>query len=326
MVAPLYVVALATVDANTPAEANDWLTAYAQHGEWGVISMQSAPKAVVGAARAFAGGLSAFALEDVRDLADRASGNQSLREETFLVRDYPRAVAVALIAVTAAAFASLALLAGRWLRPPTLDRRGRTLALLALAWLLPYVAFVVWWEPVNPEFWIAIWVPAAVLLAIPVSDERARSAGIVFTLVGALFIVNLAGNISPQLTEDNDYWRQRTEWYEAEVGPGDLVVTNGFIQSAYMRYFAHARVIDVDEWDLIETDLALEDIDRLIETSGADRVLFSKEVFYPASDEYSDCKPGTRPCLYIAEALRARFEPQSRIVYKSDLETVWELR
>jgi len=326
VVVPLYVVALASVDANTPSEANDWLTAYAQSGEWGVISMESAPKAVVGASRALVGGLSAFALDDVRELADRASGNQSLREETYLVRDYPRAVAVALIAVTAAAFAAMALLAARWLRRPRLDARERTLTVLSLAWLVPYVAFVVWWEPVNPEFWIAIWVPAAILIAVPLSSDARRSTGLVFTLLGALFIVNLAGNIAPQLTEDNDYWRQRTEWYEEEVQPGDLVVTNGFIQSAYMRYFANARVIDVDEWDVVETNRALDQITGLIEASDAGRVLFSKEVFDPASDEYSDCKPGTRPCLYIAEALRQRFEPRSRIVYESELETVWELR
>ncbi|MEX2226464.1 MAG: glycosyltransferase family 39 protein [Dehalococcoidia bacterium] len=325
MVVPLYLVALATVDANTPSEANEWLTDYAQSGEWGVISAQSAPKAAVGAARAFVGGLSAFALDDVRDLADRASGNQSLREETYLVRDYPRELAVVLLAASAAAVAALALLAMRWLRRPALDRPARTLALLSLAWLVPYAVFVTWWEPVNPEFWIALWVPAAILIAVPLAGDGARATGLVFILLGALFIVNLAGNIAPQLTEENDYWRERTAWYESETSPGDLVVTNGFIQSAYLRYFAHADVLDIDEWDIVETNEALEEIDDLIQASDASRVLFSKEAFLPASDEYSDCQPGTRPCLYIADALRQRFEPRSRVVYESELETVWEL-
>jgi len=325
VVLPLYAIALATVDANTPSEANDWLTAYAQSGDWGVVSAASAPKAAVGASRALAGGLFAFALDDVRDLADRASGNQSLREEAFLVRNYPPAAAVAMIALTGVIVAAMALLAARWLRRPSLDRSERALALLCLAWLLPYVAFVFWWEPVNPEFWIAIWVPAAVLLALPLSSDARRSKVLVFALIGSLFIVNLAGNIAPQLTEDNDYWRQRIEWYESNVEPGDLVVTNGFIQSAYMRYFARATVLDIDEFDLLEPQRALERIDAGIASSGAKRVLISREAFYPASDQYSECKPGIRPCLYVTDALRERFEARARVVYESELETVWEL-
>jgi hypothetical protein len=110
-VVPLYLVALAVVGATTPSQANNWLTAYAQSGTWGNAEAQSVPKAFVGAGRALVGGHFAFALGDVSDLAERASGNMSLREEMYLARDYPRPLAVALLAVVVLAGTSIAGLA-----------------------------------------------------------------------------------------------------------------------------------------------------------------------------------------------------------------------
>jgi hypothetical protein len=324
-VVPLYLVALATVHANTPSEANDWLTAYAQSGQWGNVEASSAPKAIVGAGRALVGGHFAFSLEGVRDLADRASGQQSLREETYLVRNYPGWLAGALFGAVAIAGVSLAWLAAQWLRRPTLDKRSRTLALLALAWLVPYALFVAYWEPVNPEFWIAVWAPAAILLAIPFSGTTKMLPLGVAVLLAALATVNLAGSIAPQLSDDNDYWRERTAWYEANATPADVVVTNGFIQSAYMRYFGRTNVIDIDEYRDIPVERGLMRIEERIRASGADRVLISGEVFSPADDLYSHCTMGERPCSWLASAVRERLGPASHVVFESNLETVWEL-
>jgi hypothetical protein len=325
-VVPLYIVALAVAGATTPAKANDWLTAYAQSGTWGNVDAQSAPKAVVGAGRALVGGHFAFALGGVRDLADRASGDQSLREETYLSRDYPEPLAIALLGLVAIAGVSMAMLALRWLRRPALDRRARTLAVLSIAWLVTYSVFVTWWEPVNPEFWIAIWVPAAILLALPLADAPGTAAKVaVAALLPPLLIVNLAGSILPQRFERNDYWRQRVEWYESNVRDDDLVVSNGFLESAYLRYFAHARVLDIDLYADEDVDTALTGIDEAIASSNARRVLFSSEVFRPASDAYSTCDPGAKPCLPIAAAVRDRYELRARLIASSPLEQVWQL-
>lgn len=325
-VVPVYLVALAVAGATTPSEANDWLTAYAQSGTWGNVDAQSVPKAAVGAGRALIGGHFAFALADVRDLADRASGDQSLREEAYLSRDYPKPLAVALLGLVAIAGVSMATLALRWLGRPALDGRARTLAALSIAWLVPYAVFVTWWEPVNPEFWIAVWVPAGILLALPLSDAVGTSAKVaVAALLSALLIVNLAGSIMPQRFERNDYWRERVEWYESNVTDDDLVVSNGFLESAYLRYFAHARVLDIDLYADEDVDAALAGIDEAIASSNARRVLFSSEVFRPASDAYSSCDPGVKPCLPIAAAVRDRYEPRARLIASSPLEQVWQL-
>jgi hypothetical protein len=197
---------------------------------------------------------------------------------------------------------------------------------LSLAWLAPYAVFVTWWEPVNPEFWIAIWVPAAILLALPLSRANTWNAcASVGLVVGALFVVNLAGSVLPQNSAQNDYWRERTEWYAANVNSEDLVVSNGFLQSAYLRYFAHARVLNVDLYADEDVESALGEIEDEIDSSNASRILFSSEVFAPASDPYSKCESGVKPCLPIAAAVRDRFEPRSRLIAEYPLERVWQL-
>jgi hypothetical protein len=291
-----------------------------------VVAANSLPKAVVDAGRALLGGHSAFALEDVRELADRVSGDQSLREETYLVRNYAQPLAWCMLALAGVTVVSMILVAAQWLRGPTLDRRARTLGFLAVAWLLPLVLFVTWWEPVNPEFWIAIWIPAAILLALPLSGGTDRRLdAIVGVLLASLALVTLLGGIAPQLVDENDYWRERNAWFDSQAGEGDVVVTNGFIQSAYARYFGDATVVDVDEWSNFPIDDALVEIDGALTAPGVERVLISKEAFFPATDEYSSCKAGVKPCLPLVDAFRERYEPRAHIVYESPLETVWEL-
>jgi len=327
-VAPLYLVALAVVGANTPSEANDWLTKYAQSGDWGKVSASSGPKAVVGSGRALVGAHFLFSLQRVRDRAEEVAPEKSLREEAYLVRDMPEAAAWGLLIVAGVSAASMLALLARWLAPrrPAVDARGRTLALLSLAWLVPYAVFVTWWEPVNPEFWIVVWIPAAILLGLPLSGHGGRGAALlVGALLGSLMVVNLAGSIGPQLTEQNDYWRERIAWYEAEASPDDLVVTNGFIETEYLRYFARTQVLNVDLYDKPDLEAEVNKIDAAIRAAGARRVLFSREVFAPASDAYSTCKEDVKPCTPLVDALRARYERRSKVVYDSDLETVWEL-
>jgi hypothetical protein len=53
-------------------------------------------------------------------------------------------------------------------------------------------------------------------------------------------------------------------------------------------------------------------------------VLFSKEVFYPASDEFSRCTDA-QLCDEWAPAMRDEFLPRTRIVADEQLETIREL-
>jgi hypothetical protein len=332
-IVPLYGAALATVKASTPSEAYDWLTAYAQSGEWGYIRASNLPKAIVGAGRAFIGGHFLFSLDPVRDWAEDASGGKSLREEVYLARDFPRWLAYLLAVPIIAIGGALLVLAFNWLsRWRLLERGPRTLATLCLAWLLPVVLFAFWWEPVNLEFWMAAWVPLIILLALPLaaaSGERSRriDAVVVGVLLVSLFTVNFFGSIVPQLTEDNDYWRQRIAWYEQNATEDDLILANNHSETFYLRYFTPATVIEIDvPWldNGKDSDRAFVVVnDEVADWDG--RVLISDEVFDPASDEYSSCVEGQRPCIDFVAKLREEYQPGSTVIAEDDLEKVWEL-
>src|SRR3712207_1781086 len=91
--------------------------------------------------------------------------------------------------------------------------RARVLAALCFVWLVPYVVFFIWWEPLNIEFWIAPWVPLAILLALTFSawersvQHRYLPSAVVVVLVGSLFTVNILGSVWPQHDPGDDYWR-----------------------------------------------------------------------------------------------------------------------
>jgi hypothetical protein len=288
---------------------------------------------VVGAGRAFIGGHFLFSLERFTDLADRATGGKALQEEIYLVRDFPRVATAALILLLPVAVAGFAWLASRWLWRPKLDHRATTLAVLSATWLVPAVAFAFWWEPVNPEFWMAPWVPALILLALPLTAltaKRDRTIGAIAVgaLLASLFVLNLGGSIVPQLSEENDYWRERVLWYEENATSDDLIITNGHIQTYYMRYFTRATVLDIGVPWLDadkDADVAMVEIGRTIDGWERGRVLISGEVFDPASDEYSNCEEGVRPCIDVVEEMVERYQPSAIEVDVRPLETVWQI-
>src|SRR4051812_47369721 len=143
------------------------------------------------------------------------------------------------------ALAGVAAAVRGWFAPKRRDHQARTVSLLSGAWLAAYVPFFIWWEPANPEFWIAPWIPAAILMALGLRRLPARTARIAaVTTLGAVFVVNLLGSVLPQHDASDDYWRHCADWYEREGRPGDLVIADGYIWISYLRYFAHEQVLD----------------------------------------------------------------------------------
>lgn len=319
VVVPPYAAAIVGLGFS-PGEAYDWLTGYAQSGQWGKTDATNVPKAAVGAGRALVGGHSVFALID-KDTASGALQGKLLREELFMARDTSKAAGAAVLAPVLVVLGGLAMAARGWLRGRALDDRQRTLAWLCAAWLVAYVPFFVWWEPANVEFWIAPWIAAAVLVSLALEKGGGRLVGPV--MVGALFLVNLLGSVLPLADESRDYWRERVAWYEANAGPRDLVVTDGYIWSAYVRYFGATRVLDLA--DLRDPALAREAIASRARALGAERVLLSEMVLDPGGDRYSSCEEVEEACAK-APALRAALLPGSRRLASAPLETVWELR
>lgn len=324
VVLPAYVLAIRVIGFSSPDEVLEWQTDYAQNDAWGGWGISALPKAVIGAGRSLTGGHFALSLDPARDLAYRVLPTQSLREEVFLVRDLGPASAVLLLLLVVAVLLMLAVLAAGWLRRPDLNGSARVLAVLCLSWLVPYAVFFTWWEPDNVEFWIAAWVPLAILLALPLSANgspvsRGRASGVLL-IVAVLFAVNLFGSVLPQHGLQNDYWRLRYSWYENSAKPSDMVVANDYIGASYLDYFSRAEVIYTGS--LSEPEDLGDELQRHIRTSRAQRVLFSGDAFFPAADTFSRCVNGI---CERASAAREEFLPRTHVVSDLPLEKVREL-
>jgi hypothetical protein len=332
VVAPTYVLAMAASGLQTPEEVYEWLLPPRQGVPYGVWESSNVPKALVGIGRALVGGHFAFSLDPVHEIVDDGFSDKNLREELFLVRDFPEWLALlllALIVVLALAF-SLHVLAGL-LGGTSLDDRGRLLAILCAAWLVPYVPFFAWWEPQNIEFWIAPWIPLAILFALGFSTRvhpprrgfTLPPAGVIIVI---LFCVNLWGSVWPQHDPEDDYWRVRTSWYEHNALPSDLGVTAGALAERYVRYFGPREVINVETVfpKHAGTADAISALRNRLKGAHPRRVLFSSEAFYPASDKFSRCT-NTRLCDEWAPAMREEFLPCARVLTDEPLKEVWML-
>jgi hypothetical protein len=210
-----------------------------------------------------------------------------------------------------------------------LDPELRTLAILAAAWLVPYAVLFLSWDPLNIEFWYAVWLPAAILLAIPVARPEQRPtngpAMLAAAAVAALFLVNLLGSVLPQRNEERDLWRAKASWYRAHARDDDLIVSNGYVWSAYLRYLLDAKIVDIE--DLFreassERD-ALDDLRRRIATAPG-RVLVSGEAFDAFADRRVACLDAPRTCeIAAATARELRGRCTVLAVAREPAERVW---
>lgn len=333
IVVPPYVSAIAVLRLRTPGDVYYWLTRYAQEGVGGSWELLNIPKAVFGFGRALVGGHFLFALEPSRKLLLETFPSQSLREEQFLVRNFPDWLILLLLALSAVVIVALLVPVLGWLRQPKLDSpQARVLAILCMTWFVPYALFFLWWEPQNIEFWIAPLVPLVILFALLSSAHEYRSGRrflptSVMILLSALISVNFVGSVWPQHSPKNDYWRVRASWYEGHTSSSDLVLYGDYPQGRYLKYYSQAQLIEVPEIfaDRKDKSEAVAELQRRIDSADVQRVLVSSEVFYPATDKYSRCTE-PRICTEWAPEMRNEFLDRSIIVYEGPLEEVRKLK
>jgi hypothetical protein len=333
VVIPAYAAAIPILHLHSPSAFYDWLTSQAQSthsdayaGHWQLTTL---PRALVGATRAVTGGHFALSIPTLRDFVSNHFSDKNLRTELYVSRDFNHLAAVVLLAVAALALVVMVLCAMTWLRRPQLTPEARTLALLGLVWGVLYSVFFAWWEPLTLKYWTAPWVAMTILLVLPLASVRSSRWGRAVpvglaVVVGGLFVVNLFGSVLPQTHTSNDYWRARTEWYERNTTPTDLVFTSAYIQAEYLRYFTHARVVDVrlDVAYVTGEDTVVPEVQRIIDASPGARVLFSSEALFPGEDEYSHC---LEPNCTIGEDLQKAFLSRSHVIANEPLGEVWQL-
>jgi hypothetical protein len=327
VVVPAYAGAAAALGFGSFREFWDWLTAYTGRGRWGHIAAEAIPQGVVGAGRALVGSHFLFALDPGRTLEPIGGGDQG--QQLYLMRDYPDVVAVILIPLGLAALALVvAALVARLRDRPWRERdAATTLDLLCLAWLVPYTLFFLYWEPLNAEFWIAWWVPVAILAGRRLAAWDARRRHVLLAVLGTLAVVNLAGSILPQKGSGGDLWRARVTWYEHHARASDLVLANGYVFTNYVRYFTPATAIDAEESIAPHADdpgAGVFEIQSTMANSPATRFLTSTQALFPARGRYADCA-GSEGICDAARVLRPHFLPGARAVAHTPLDTFWVL-
>ena len=254
VVLPAYaLVLLLEVRATSIEAAWLWFTNYAhKEAYWHGPDLATAAKAAVGLGRSVIGGHFLFAIPELRSVLTSAFSDNALSDEVFLVRDLSP-VGARLLALAAAAFVLLVLalaasslpnLASRW-------REHRLLLALTAAWLLPYAAFFLFWEPYNVEFWLpqalCLWLVLLLCLwpsgrgRLTAREHLSPAAGIA-ALAVLLFAINYAGSLRFTSTRSNDYTYWCIEPLIAAARPGDLVIVgDGWIVESYLKLFVDAR-------------------------------------------------------------------------------------
>jgi Dolichyl-phosphate-mannose-protein mannosyltransferase len=332
IVIPAYAIAAAILHLGSIHAFREWFTRTTGDGQFGHVNAAMFEKGVIGAGRALIGGHSTLSFGFAKTSVEKHFPDKPLREEYYFLRGYSHGLAVVVLVLSVIAVLGLLVLVVSWLRRPELDRRGRTLAALCLAWLLAYLPIELYWDPFNIELWYVAWIPAAVLLALPLGDRRLLPRSNARTLatvtLGSLLLANLLGSVWPQHDGSKDYWRVRAAWYRANTSPSDVVLASGYLQSAYLRYLTKADVVDTDSVfaDSSDESAAIASIRQNLNQLHPRHIYVSSEVFDPYADTSAGC-PRVDPTV-CAEAVRLRnaFLPDSTPIAQLPNERVWELR
>ena len=325
---PYALVVVGEVRPTSVTEAWRWLTLYAHHSPsfWRPPDLATPARVAAGLGRAFVGGHFAFALPAARELAAHFLDGHWLADEAFLVRDMGVGTARALLALAAAFAAAVAILTARaasW-RPRGaigVPGPGRTVLVLAVAWIVPYGAFFAVWQPTNVEFWIApslaLWL---FVLAVWARAERGRSRPVVgMAGMGALALVllgvNYAGSIRLLADPANDYYRAVTAPLAAEAAPGDLIVIGReWILAAYLERATDVPVmsLDVAYAGAGDPDAFVRRVGRAVDATLArgQRVVLSDEALHLDPETVRRAGPG----ILAVGALLTRYGSRLRTV------------
>jgi hypothetical protein len=332
VVIPAYAIAAAILHLGSIHAFREWFTRTTGHGQYGHVNAAMFEKGVIGAGRALIGGHSTLTFGFAKTFLEKHFPDRPLREEYYFLRGYSHSLAVFVLALSLITLVLLFVLAVSWLRRPSLDSRGKTLGVLFLAWLIAYLPMNLYWDPQNIELWYVVWIPVAVLLALPLSDRGAlprwSARPVAVVLLGSLLLANLLGSVWPQHDSAKDYWRVRAAWYRAHTDASDLVLISGYLESGYFQYLTRARILNTDDVFVASANptAAITEIRHELVTAHARHVYVSSEVFYPEADSPAGCPRADPMVCGEATALRRAFLSHATLIAQPRLERVWELR
>ena len=329
IVVPVYALAAGVLGLDSPRKFWDWFTAETHGGSYGQINAGAVKGAVVGCGRALVGAHFALALHSIRTFVHHHFPSKPLREEFFFLRGFSTSLAEVLLAASAVLALLLVALAAQWLsRRVRLQLEGRTrrLAVLCVVWLVVYALLFTIWDPF--ELWYVFWLPAALLLALPLAAGRTSRLrlGVGAAVVAGLLVVNLLGSQLPQRSNAKDYWRLRAAWYRTHLHHDDLLISYDYVWSTYLTYLTHAQVVDAQAiFKRMPRAAAAEEVRRIADSSHARRVFLSGYDFDPYPGDPAACNDGMNTCANTA-LLRRLLLPRAHVVARTSLERVWVYR
>ena len=227
---PYLVVGLGVAGLRTIPDLRHWIMGLSNFGQWGhwtSYTMLLSGGAIV---RSLVGSDYLLGLGPIKALAIRIAPHFLMQDELAVAAAVPHALRAALLPLEAAllvlAGAALVRRAGSL---KTLLSRHAPLAIFSFAWVLVLGVFSAWWVPWRMEFWIDLFPPVLLLLALPLDQDpehrggRSRMTG---TFLLALATANFFGSIRPESLPTTDAETNLALALDATIKPGTTILAD----------------------------------------------------------------------------------------------------
>ncbi|MCC2657118.1 MAG: hypothetical protein K0Q76_2226 [Panacagrimonas sp.] len=226
-----------------------WTLGYAKDGPWTPWSWVSLPKGVIGLVRAIFAVNLALGVDSIAQLAQRALPNMILVEERYFTAFLRPAVLYASLAMLVASAVVVVALLGVLLRRVFVARGAEVAShgAMWLGWMIASQAIaVVAWEPINPEFWIAVLPWSWLLVALAIDRHGDRLArNLWFAFIVLLGMTNAVGYVIPQTDPESDYWHGVNALPLSLLRQGDQIVSmGGYVSDGYLALQTRREIIN----------------------------------------------------------------------------------
>jgi hypothetical protein len=209
-----------------------WARGWAAHGMWEPLSPTTPLLMGVGVFRSIFGVNFLLYPPMLADKIIKAFPGRDIIERRYLAENTYGSLGF--IIITGATLTAIAILAFFFIQIfRSRHERGPQVPLsppwiftrFAVVYLLTYASLIFFWEPDNPQFWVALTPVLMILLASRLTAQR-RVTYAGFILVFALFVANFLGAILPYSSPSTDYWAMQNKGFVGLAGKGDLIVTH----------------------------------------------------------------------------------------------------
>jgi hypothetical protein len=320
VVLPYVTEAIGILGLRTVPQVGRWITGLAGWGEWGHWTRVTLFQSATGFARCLVGGHFLLQLGFMRSFA-QAHGAWVV-DKLPLAEAVPPALATVLAALTAALFGlGLIAVARRAGRLGRLTPRHASLIVFLLAWLVIRTGFAAWWAPRLVEFWIDLFPPLLMLLAIPLGEDD--RSGDSFRLAGAfaitLAVVNFVGSIQPEARPTIDPETRIAIALDATVNRNEVVLTDSPLNSLSSHFARSMKKVDLLDRPATgavperETQFAV--VDSLL--AAADSV---HRVVYLVATPLSPTEARRAVHRDLVTALAARYDVTERVPIRAEVD------